>query len=165
MVFDTQRGVEMLPKNLQRLEELREECKSMVTKRALASGGVSAIPTPGVDGAADVVILLELIPAINNKFGLSKDQIGHYDEATKQVIFQILKRAGLAMIGAEVTKTLITQALKKVAGRAVTKQVLKFVPVIGWATNAAIGFAAMKYVGNSHVDDCFDVCRQIIEAA
>ena len=107
----------MLPKNLQRLEELREECKSMVTKRALASGGVSAIPTPGVDVAADVVILLELIPAINNKFGLSKDQIGHYDEATKQVIFQILKRAGLAMIGAEVTKTLITQALKKVGSQ------------------------------------------------
>ncbi|WP_233170279.1 hypothetical protein [Aquitalea sp. ASV15] len=146
------------------LDRLREESKSMVTKRATLSAGTSAIPTPGVDVAADVAILLELIPAINRKFGLTSEQIEGYDPAVKQIIFQVIKRAGLAMVGTEVTKQLILQALKKVAGRAVTKQVLKFVPLVGWAVNAAIGFGAMKYVGNSHVDDCYDVCRRVIES-
>jgi hypothetical protein len=31
-----------------------------------------------------------------------------------------------------------------VTGRAVTKQIFKFVPFIGWAANAAIGFGAIK---------------------
>ncbi len=152
----------MLPKNLPELEAIRNECYSMVTKRATISAGTSAIPTIGVDIAADVAILLELIPAIEKRFGLSSDQIGRYDPAVKQAILQVIKRAGLAMIGQEVTKTLITQALKKVAGRTVVKQILKFVPFAGWAANAAIGFGAMKYVGNSHVEDCYQVCKGLL---
>jgi len=154
----------LIPKSQAKLDEVRDDCYSMVTKRASLSAGASAIPTPGVDIAADVAILMELIPAINRKFGLSPDQIDSYDPAVKQLIYQVIKRAGLALLGQEVTKTAITQILKKVAGRAVTKQALKFVPFVGWAANAAIGFAAMRYVGNSHVDDCYSVCRRILEA-
>ncbi|SFN45004.1 hypothetical protein SAMN05660284_01519 [Formivibrio citricus] len=154
----------MIPMSQAELDKVRDECYSMVTKRASISAGTSAIPTPGIDIAADIAILMELIPAINRQFGLSNEQIEGYDPAVKQVIYQVIKRAGLALIGVEVTKTVVTQTLKKVAGRAVTKQVLKFVPFVGWAANAAIGFAAMKYVGNSHVDDCYAVCRRILEA-
>lgn len=155
----------MIPKDSRELEKIRAECYSMVTKRASVSAGTSAIPTPGVDIAADVAILMELVPAINRRFGLSSDQIEGYDPAIKQIIYQVIKRSGLSLIGAKVTHTLITQALKKVAGRAAAKQVLKFVPVIGWAANAAIGFGAMKYVGNSHVDECFDTCKKIMTNA
>ncbi len=152
----------MIPKNKQDLELVRDECYSMVTKRASISAGTSAIPTPGVDIAADVAILMELIPAINRKFGVSSDQIDGYDPALKQLIYQIIKRAGLAMLGQEVSKTIATQALKKVAGRVAAKQAFKFVPILGSVINAGIGFAAMKYVGNSHVDDCYSVCLNII---
>ncbi len=153
----------MMPMSIGDLDRVRDECYSMVTKRASLAAGTSAIPTPGVDIAADVAVLLELIPAINKRFGLSKDQIEGYDAVLKQTIFSLIKRAGVSLVGTEITKTLITQALKKVAGRAVTKQVLKFVPFVGWAVNAAIGFGAMKYVGNSHVDDCYAVCLSIIK--
>ena len=153
----------MFPKNQKELDQVRDECYSMVTKRAGLSAGASAIPTPGVDIAADVAILMELIPAVNRAFGLSNEQIASYDPVMKQVIFQAIKRAGIAMLGVEVTKTLIAQVLKKIAGRVAAKQALKFVPIIGWAVNASIGFAAMKYVGNSHVDDCYKVCRRILE--
>lgn len=152
----------MLANSLSQLEAIKEECYSMVTKRASISAGTSAIPTPGVDIAADVAIMLELIPAINHRFGLDSNQIEGYSPATKQIIYQVIKQAGLAMVGQTVTKTLITQALKKVAGRVAVKQVLKFVPIVGWAANAAIGFGAMKYVGNSHVEDCFNVCKKLL---
>jgi len=152
----------MLPKNLEELNEIRSECYTMVTTRASVSAGSSLLPTPGIDIAADVAILMELIPAINRKFGLSSEQIKGYDPVTKQIVFQVVKGAGLAMIGAEVTKTVAMQTLTKVAGRTAGKQVLKFVPIIGWAANAAVGFGAMKFVGNSHVDDCYSVCKRLI---
>lgn len=106
--------------------------------------------------------MLELLPAINRKFGLSADQIEGYDTVRKQLIYQVIKKAGVALVGQTITKTLVTQAMKKVAGRAAVKQVLKFVPFAGWAANAAIGFGAMKYIGNSHVDDCYDVCKALL---
>ncbi len=154
-----------IPRNQKELDAIRDECYSMVTKRASLSAGTSAIPVLGADIAADVAILLELIPAINREFGLSDEQIKDYDAATKQIIFQVIKRTGIALVGVEVTKTAIAQIMKKVAGRAVAKQALKFVPFVGWAANAAIGFAAMKYVGNSHVDDCYKVSRRVLEVS
>ncbi len=145
------------------LDRVRVECYSMVTKRATVSAGSSVIPVVGVDVAADVALLLQLIPAINKEFGLSTEQIQGYDKDTKILLHGVIKNTGIALIGQELTKTLVTSVLKKVAGRTFAKQFLKFVPVIGWAVNAGIGFAAMKYVGNSHVDDCYRVCRRLME--
>lgn len=153
----------MIPMTQNELDQVRAECYAMVKKRASLSAGTSAIPTPGIDIAADITILMELIPAINSKFGLAQDQIGKYDHQLKQIIYQVVKRAGLALIGQEITKTLVIQALRKIAGQTVAKQVLKLAPVVGWAANAAIGFVAMRYVGNSHVDDCYAVCKRALE--
>jgi uncharacterized protein (DUF697 family) len=152
-----------IPKNQIELDSIRNECYSLVTTRASISAGTSALPTPGVDIAADVALLMELIPLINKKFGLSSEQIDGYGATTKQLIHQLIKRAGLVLIGQVLTKTLVTTALKKIAGRTIVKQVLKFVPFFGWAANAGIGFAAMKYVGNSHVDDCYAICRRYLD--
>jgi hypothetical protein len=77
----------MLAKTIEELEEIKKECKTMVTKRALLSAGTSAIPVPGVDVTADLAILMELIPAINRRFGLTRDQIDEYNPATKELIY------------------------------------------------------------------------------
>lgn len=154
----------MLPQTLEELISIRTECHIMVKKRAIFAAAASSLPFPGFDISCDVAILLELIPAINRKYGLSPEQIAGYSPKVKQIIFQVIKRAGLAMIGAEITRTLLTQTLKRVAGRGFTRQVLKFVPIIGWSANAAIGFGAMLYVGNSHARDCFNVCKNVIDA-
>ena len=152
----------MLPKDIHELNAIRTECLAMVRKRALFSAAVSAMPALGVDIASDVGILLKLIPAINRRFGLAPDQVAGYSPAVKRVIFQVIKRAGLAMVGAEITRTVLIQALEKVAGRAIARQVLKFVPVFGWGANAVIGFCAMKYIGYSHIKDCYAVCMNIL---
>jgi len=153
----------MVPKSLDELNAIRAACFAMVRNRAIFSAIASTVPVPGVDMASDAGILLKLIPEINRRFGLAPDQVAGYSPAVKQIIFQLVKRAGLAMVGAEITRTLLMHALKKAGGRAVTRQMLKFVPVFGWGANAAIGFCAMKYIGNTHVKDCHDVCLKILE--
>ncbi|MDF2792121.1 MAG: hypothetical protein K0S80_5223, partial [Neobacillus sp.] len=54
--------------------------------------------------------------------------------------------------------------LKKVGAKIAVKQVAKYVPFVGQAVSAGISFGAMKYLGNSHIDECYEVCRRIIEA-
>jgi uncharacterized protein (DUF697 family) len=135
----------------------------MVKRRAATSGGMSLIPIPGVDIAGDVAMLLQLIPAINQKFGLTPDQIEELDTRHKVLIYAMAKKVGSDLVGRAVTKRLVMAALKKVAGRMAAKQVLKYVPFAGQAAAAALSVAAMMYLGNAHVDACYEIAGEAIK--
>lgn len=152
----------MLPRTIEELNALRDECKSMVTTRAGLSAGAAVIPIPGADIGADVTLLLEMIPGINRKFGLTPDQIDDLDPQIKKIILVAITSIGSELIGKMVTKQLIMQVLKRVGIRVATKSVAKFIPILGQALAASISFGAMKMVGNSHVDDCYEVAKKAI---
>jgi len=152
----------VLPKSIAELEKIRASCKTMVKRRAATSGGMSLIPVPGVDIAGDVGMLLQLIPAINRKFGLTPEQIDELDTRHQVMIYAMLKKVGTDLIGRAVTQKLVLAALKKVGGRMAAKQVLKYIPFAGQAAALALSVAAMMYLGNSHIDACFAVAREAI---
>lgn len=152
----------MLPKSVEELEKIRASCKTMVKKRAATSGGAALIPIPGADIAADIGMLLELIPAINRKFGLTPEQLDELDSKHKAIVYSMIKKAGTDLVGKVITKQLVLAALKKVGIRMAAKQVLKYIPLAGQAAAAALSAAAMMYVGNSHVDECFDIAKGAI---
>lgn len=155
---------------IQELNQARDDCYALVRKQAKISAATSAVPVIALDIAADIAILLKLIPEINARFGMSKQQVAGYDGAVKAAIAgpEVGNASGddarVSMVGAEITKTLISYAMRKIAARTVKRQVLKFIPFFGWAANAIIGFRAMKFVGNRHVDDCYDAAKRVIES-
>lgn len=152
----------MLATTTQELEQIRNECWSMVNNSALLSGGAAIIPVPGVDIASDVVLLLELLPKISCRFGLSPEQIDQLDSQTKMVIANLIIRLGTQLVDQVFTKQLIMQILKRVGIRMTAKQVVKYIPFAGQAA-AGLSFAAMQYVGNRHVDECYEVVKGVIE--
>lgn len=151
----------MLPTTLHNLETIREECKSMVNKRAVVSGAASLVPLPGMDIAADVGMLMELLPAISRRFGLAKEQIDSYDYQMKMLIFNFIRNTGAEFAGRVITKEIIVAVMKRIGLRLSAKQIAKYIPIIGQACAVSVSIAAMKYVGNSHVDDCHAIARQI----
>jgi uncharacterized protein (DUF697 family) len=84
----------MTARTIEELEQIRKECKSMVTKRAAASGGAVLVPVPGADVLADVGILMQLLPAINGKFGLSEKQLEGLDAETKSMVYGFITSIG-----------------------------------------------------------------------
>ena len=154
----------LLPSTSADIEAVKKRCRAMVTKRALAAAGASMVPIPGLDLAADVGLLLELIPQINREFGLTSEQIENLSHKKRIVVYQAVVALGGAMIGRIITRDLVLQALKAVGVRITTKQVAKYVPIAGQALAAALGFAAMRFVGLQHIEDCARVARQIIQA-
>lgn len=154
----------MQAETINELSRIRDECKSMVTKRATVSGAAAAIPLPGVDIGSDVALLLEMIPAISRRFGLSQEQIDAQDPKIKGLILVAITSVGSEMVGKAITKQLIMQLLKQVGVRVATKQVTKWIPFVGSAISAGISFTAMKYLGNSHVDDCYYVAKRVLES-
>ena len=123
---------------------------------------MSLIPIPGVDIAGDVGMLMQLIPAINQKFGLTPEQIAELDTRHKVAIYAMLKKVGSDLAGRAITKRLVVAAMKKVGARMAAKQVLKYIPFAGQAAAVALSVAAMMYLGNSHVDACFEIARGAI---
>jgi hypothetical protein len=153
----------MLPKNLEEIEKIRATCRTMVTKRAAASAGGTLVPVPGLDIAADIGLLLELLPAVNKKFGLTPDQIDELHPKYKVFLYGIIKKIGSDLAGKIITKELVVAVLKKVGIRMAAKQVLKYIPMAGQAAAAALSYAAMMYVGNAHVDECYEIVKLAID--
>lgn len=150
------------PKTLAELEKIRASCKAMVRRRAASSGGMALIPIPGADIAGDIGLLLELIPAINRKFGLSLEQIEELDTGHRLAIYAMVRKTGAMMVGQTITRKLIVSALQKVAVRMGAKQVLKYIPFAGQAAAVALSVSAMMVLGNSHVDACFQIASGAI---
>ncbi|ALP37078.1 hypothetical protein ASL14_13735 [Paenibacillus sp. IHB B 3084] len=153
----------MTARTIEELEQIRKECRSMVTKRAAASGGAVLVPVPGADVLADVGILMQLLPAINGKFGLSEKQLNGLDAETKSMVYGFITSIGSKLIGRIITREVIVQILQKMGVRIATKQVSKFVPLLGQGLAAAIGFTAMRTIGNRHVEQCYEVAKRLLE--
>ncbi|ADV95588.1 hypothetical protein ACMXZI_17495 [Bacillus subtilis] len=153
----------MIPSSKAELDKIKKDCLKMVNKRATASGLAGAIPVPGVDVGTDVAIMMELIPKINRKFGLSEEQIEQLDVESKKMILVLATSIGSEMIGKMISKKTITTLLKKIGLKKIaTKSTAKFIPVVGQVASGSISFFAMKSLGKSHIEDCYNVCLNYI---
>jgi uncharacterized protein (DUF697 family) len=149
-----------LPRTPAELDAVAARCRTMVTRRALASAGAVLVPLPGLDLAADVALLTQLVPAINQEFGLTPDQIERLNPRAKALLYKAIVAFGGAMVGRVVTRELVLQALAAVGMRITARTAARFVPIAGQAVSAGLSYTAMRFVGTAHIRDC----RRVVEA-
>lgn len=152
------------PRDLAELDAIRLQCRALVTRSAGLSGVAAIVPIPAADIGVDVSLFLNLLPAINRRFGLSPDQINQLDPRVKELVFVSITSIGSQAIGRVVTAELVMQLLRRIGIRITLKSAAKWVPFIGQAAAATISFGAMRMVGNRHVEDCYRVARSVLEA-
>ena len=112
---------------------------------------------PGVDIGADIAMMLEMINAINRKFGLSAEQLAELNPQLKAQILLAAAGIGSKLVGRVLTRRIILLVLQKAGARWGAKTVLKLIPIAGQLLAAAISFGTLKAVGNAHIDDCYSV--------
>lgn len=133
----------------------------MVSQRALFAAGVAAVPIPGIDWITDVGILVNLLPRINEAFGLSPEQVERLSPERRLVLYKVLSAGGSLVIGKVITRGLVLQLLKVVGVRLTTQQAAKYVPLAGQAISAALTYSALRYVCEQHIRQCAEVARQL----
>jgi uncharacterized protein (DUF697 family) len=153
----------MLARSVEELDQIRQRCRNLVTRRASLSAGVAVVPLPGIDIGTDIMILMRMLPKINREFGLSVEQVAELDPETKQIVMVLASALGSELIGRIITKELVIQIIKRFGLRIATGTVSKVVPIVGSALSASISFGAMKVLGNAHIEDCYAVARRAIE--
>jgi uncharacterized protein (DUF697 family) len=151
----------LVPDTPEDIAAVAQQCRRLVTKRALFAAGVAAVPVPGIDWLTDVGVLLKLIPEINEKFGLTPEQIERLAPDRRVAVFKAVSAGGSLLIGRLVTRDLLLVVLKTVGIRLTTKQAAKVVPIAGQAVSAALTFSALKYVCEQHIKQCIEVSRQL----
>lgn len=143
------------------IESVARQCRRLVTKRALIAAGVAVVPLPGIDWLTDIGVLLKVIPEINQKFGLTPEQIERLAPDRQVVVYKAISAGGSLLAGKLVTRELVLRVLKLVGIRLTTQQAAKYVPIAGQAVSAMLTFSALKYVCEQHIKQCMDVSRQL----
>ncbi len=138
------------------LELKREACQKEIYTNAGLSAANAINPIPGADVAVDVSILLRLFKNIKKNYGLTDEKLQneHIVERFGPIINQMMQYG---------TKEGIMILLKQFAGRETVKTVSKYIPFVGTALAASIGFGIIVYVGNQYLEDCHKIAKGILE--
>jgi uncharacterized protein (DUF697 family) len=153
-----------IPATRRDVAAVAQRCRKIVTRRALLAAGAAVIPLPGVDPAVDLGMLMKMLHEINAAFGLTPAQIETLTERRRLTAYKAIAAIGSSYIGRAVTRELALTLLKRVARRVAVKSTAKYVPLAGQALAAALSFAAIKYIGDRHIEDCAAVARRMIGA-
>ena len=156
-------GSNLIPATRRDIVQLASECRRLVTRRALISAGASIVPLPGVDVAVDITVLLKMIEQINQRFGLTPEQIEQLAPHRRLFAYKAVMAVGSALVGRIVTREVVIKVLKTVGVRLSAKQAAKYVPFAGQAVAASPSFTALKALGDRHVDDCVRVAETLLD--
>lgn len=140
------------------LQEKKAACEKYVAYAAAAAATNAINPVPGVDVAVDISIIMGLFKEIRDDYGLSDDFLSS------------LKRSSIPIIGRLANNVVqyaakegIFMLLKSFAGRQAVKSFSKYIPIIGQAIAAGLGYAITSNVGNSYLNDCHELAAEALK--
>lgn len=139
------------------LEKKKSECEKQVYIAAGASATNAFNPLPGVDIGIDVAILVKLFASLRSSYGLT-------DQKLKSMDFTVPALAPLVNNIIEYSaKEGIVALLKRFAARETAKTVTKYIPFVGQAIAATIGYGITRMAGMSYLEDCHNLAKAILE--
>lgn len=142
------------------LQDAVHRCRKLLNRRALVAAAASTVPIPGLDWAVDAALISRVIPAINEEFGLTPQQIDALPDTKREQVQKALAMVGSVVIGKFVTRDLVIRMAQMVGKRITAKQATKYVPLAGQAVSAIMGYTALRYLGEEHIKDCVRVVRE-----
>lgn len=152
---------DVMPCTPEQIAAVAGECRKLVSRRALLAAGVSVVPVPGLDWASSIGVMVNVLPEINRKFGLSPEQVERLAPDRKLVVFKAITAGGTMLVGRIVTRDLVVSMLRKVGVKLSAQQAAKYVPIAGQGLSAALTYGALRYVCQQHIDQCIAVCEQL----
>lgn len=135
-------------------------CRQLLNRRALAAAAASAVPVPGLHWMVDAALLTRLLPEINAQFGLTPEQLARLPAHQRDQVQRSVTAVGSFVIGRVVTRDLVLRLAKAAGVRLTARQAARFVPVAGQAVAAALGYTALRWLGERHLRDCVTVVRE-----
>ena len=139
------------------LQEKRSACEKYVSYAAAAAAANGINPVPGADVAVDISIIMKLFKEIRDDYGLTDNFLTSLKQSSIPVVGRLANN-----IVQYAAKEGLLILLKSFAGRQAVKAFAKYIPFIGQAIAAGFGYAITSNVGNSYLNDCHELAKEIL---
>lgn len=139
------------------LQEKKSACEKYVSYAAAAAAANGINPVPGVDVAVDISIIIKLFKEIRDDYGLTDNFLTSLKQSSIPVVGRLANN-----VVQYAAKEGILMLLKSFAGRQAVKTFAKYIPFIGQAIAASLGYAITSNVGNSYLSECHELAEEIL---
>ncbi len=136
-----------------------QRSRRLLGRKALLAAAASAVPVPGLDWATDAAVLSRLLPQISAEFGLAPTQLDLLAPGQRATVQKAAAAVGTVLVGRLVTRDALVALARHAGFRMTTKQAAKYVPLAGQVVSAALGYTALRTLGELHIKDCVRVAR------
>lgn len=149
------------------IKEKRKIAEKLVSRYAALAAANGLNPIPGLDVSVDIGLILKMSNDITAIYGLNKEDQDYYkglvDLPNQVQLKAALSKAAqyLAKYGA---KEAIMILLKRFAASVATKSLSKWVPLVGQAIAAGIGFKMTSSLGEDMIEEGEKTAIEIFES-
>jgi len=140
------------------LQQKRESCEKSVTYAAIAASVNAINPIPGVDVALDISIIVQLFAQIRDDYGLSTNFLASLKQSPIPVVGKLANN-----VVQYAAKEGIVQLIQSVAGKQAVKAFTKYIPFIGQAVAAGVGYAVTSNAGNIYLRNCHELAEEALK--
>lgn len=149
------------------IKEKRILAEKLVSRYAALSAANGLNPIPGLDISVDVTLLLKMAKDISNVYGLTKKNQEYYetfsdlsDPAKLKIVLTKISQYAAKYLGKEA----IMIILKRFVASTATKSASKWIPLVGQAIAAGIGFKMTSSLGNEMVNDAEALALELFDS-
>jgi len=147
------------------LEQKKKIASDIITLQSWIAAANGINPIPGLDIAADIAILNHLAKEIQELYGLGEDNLIMLNKRINTSSKAGAIKTGIAAFTSKfIIKEGIVLLLKRLASRIATKEIVKYIPFIGQAAAAGIGYKLTRSFGEDLLEDANNIAQEILEA-
>ncbi|KAK9394493.1 interferon-inducible GTPase 5 [Crotalus adamanteus] len=136
------------------LQKRKMALEKEIWKVAVISGGVGAVPIPGLGIACDVTILMKCLSEYLSSFGLDEESLTRLAKKVNKPVEEI-REVIKSPLAKEISKDIVLKLLTK-AGSGALKYMqffIRTIPILGCVAAGGISFATTYYVLKSCLDE------------
>lgn len=143
--------------------DLRQQCRSMVRRRAALSALASFFPLPGIDLITDLAVLVATIDEINRCFGLTESRLAALSPARQAVAYKLITGTGGILAGRIARSRMLGTLLRRTGLRFGLMEASRFAPLIGQLVAASIAYFTLTRIAYRHIECCVEIAKGIAE--
>ncbi len=145
------------------LDEKQKVAEKLVIGYSALAAANGLNPIPGLDISVDVSLLLKMTNDIANIFGLTKDNLKMLENLTGSSKMKLLTgKAGQFLVKFG-SKEAIMILLKRYVAAETTKVISKWIPFVGQALSASIGYLLTSNMGKEILKDARLLAQELFD--
>ncbi|XP_051868669.1 interferon-inducible GTPase 5-like isoform X2 [Pristis pectinata] len=150
------------------IDSKRDALRSYIRNIAIVSGGIGAIPVPGLSFACDLALMAAGILTIRKELGLDDRSMGKLAQRVGTSVWELRRGTEHVWVFREITREQVMLLLQKstvAAALTAVELVLDFVPILGSLFGATSSFGVTLVMLNNSLNEMVETAKIVLRNA